>query len=300
MRRRVRAALALAAALALTGAAAAPPFPDALPASAQAIKATGAVRVGFRGHAVPFSYLGPGGTPVGYSIDLCREVVATLSEDLGRELAIRFVEVTPEDRIAKVEGGAIDLECGATTNTVERSQRVGFSPVIFVTGTRLAVPTGSGIRGVADLKGRRVAVVAGATAAAVMRDFDRLLALELSVVPVAGYGEALAAVSEGRADAIAADDVLLRGAVTEARRGAGFAIVGELLSFEPYGIAYARDDPVMAGAVRRTFERLAQSREIEWTYDRWFVRPLPSGQRIDMPMSPQLRRAFELVGLPTD
>jgi glutamate/aspartate transport system substrate-binding protein len=266
----------------------------------QAIRKSGAVRIGYREHALPFSYLARAGEPVGYSIDLCRAVVDTLARDLDRDLVVRFVKVTPEDRLAKVASGAVDLECGATTNTVERSRQVAFSPVIFITGTRLAVPRASAIRGVADLKGRRVAIVAGTTAEAVMRDFDRLLALGITVVPVPNYADALAAAADGAVHAVAADDVLLRGVLAETKRAADFRVVGDLLSFEPYGIAFPRDDAALADAVARTISRLAETREIAWIYDRWFVRPLPSGQRMDLPMSPQLRRALELIGLPTD
>jgi glutamate/aspartate transport system substrate-binding protein len=172
--------------------------------------------------------------------------------------------------------------------------------VIYVTGTRLAVRSGSGSRDVRGLRGRAIAVVRGTTNEAAMREVDRLRSLAIRFVVVDGYAEALAAFDRGEADAIAADEVLLRGFLAESGRSRDVRIVGEMLSFEPYGIMFARDDPPLADAVERTLRTLAQTREIVWIYNRWFVLPLPSGQRLNLPMSEQLRRSFELIGLPPD
>jgi glutamate/aspartate transport system substrate-binding protein len=302
----VRAFQRIALALALAGApgtaAAAPSdWPDALSGRLQRIKATGVVRLGYRENTIPFSYVGPDGKPVGYSLEVCDAIVATIADDLGATgLTIEYVRVTPRDRIERVVSGAVDLECGATTSTAERRRQVAFSPVLFITGTRIAVPRGSAVRGVAGLSGRRVAVVRGTTNETAMREIDRLRRLGVAFVAADDYRDALELVATGKADALAADEVLLRGLLVETNRSRDFRLVGELLSFEPYGIMYPRDDPALADVVDRTLRNLAASREIVWIYNRWFVRPLPSGRRLDLPMSPQLRRSLELIGLPPD
>jgi glutamate/aspartate transport system substrate-binding protein len=302
----VRAFQRIALALALAGApgtaAAAPSdWPDALSGRLQRIKATGVVRLGYRENTIPFSYVGPDGKPVGYSLEVCDAIVATIADDLGATgLTIEYVRVTPRDRIERVVSGAVDLECGATTSTAERRRQVAFSPVVFITGTRIAVPRGSAVRGVAGLSGRRVAVVRGTTNETAMREIDRLRRLGVAFVAADDYRDALELVATGTADALAADEVLLRGLLVEIDRTRDFRLVGELLSFEPYGIMYPRDDPALAEVVDRTLRGLAASREIVWIYNRWFVRPLPSGRRLDLPMSPQLRRSLELIGLPPD
>jgi ABC-type amino acid transport substrate-binding protein len=294
------------AALGVAGAVAAatgaqPDWPDALAGRLQRIKETGVVRLGYRENAIPFSYLGAGAQPVGYSIDLCKAVVATIADDLGGATpAIEYVPVTAQDRITLVVSGAVDLECGATTNTAERRKEVAFSPTIFVTGTRIAVPRGSAIRDYADLAGRKVCIVRGTTNEAAMREIDRLRGLRIEFVSADDYREALALLLSGSAEALAADDVLLRGVLAEAGKAREVRLVGDVLAFEPYGIMYARDDPGLAAAVDRTIRDLAANREIVWLYNRWFIRPLPSGQRLDLPMGPQLRRSLELLGLPSD
>jgi glutamate/aspartate transport system substrate-binding protein len=280
--------------------AAPPDWPDALSGRLQRIKATGVVRLGYRENTIPFSYVGPDRKPVGYSLELCDAIVTTIAEDLAVPLRVEHVRVTPQDRIERVVSGAVDLECGATTNTAERRRQVVFSPVTFITGTRIAVLRGSAIRGVAGLPGRSVAVVRGTTTEAAMREIDRLHRLAVTFVAVDDYREALQLVATGKADALAADEVLLRGLLAETDRSREFRLVGELLSFEPYGIMYPRDDPALADVVDRTRRNLAASREIVWIYNRWFVRALPSGRRLDLPMGAQLRRSLELLGLPPD
>ncbi len=118
-----------------------------------------------------------------------------------------------------------------------------------------------------------------------MREVDRLRGLDITFVAENDYRAALALLVSGKADALAADEVLLRGLLAESGRTHDFRLVGEMLSFEPYGIVYPRDDPALADAVERTLRSLAESREITWIYERWFVRPLPSGQQLDLPMS---------------
>ena len=273
----------------------------ALSGRVQRIKETGVIRLGYRENAIPFSYLGPDGKPVGYSLDLCTAIAATIADSLGEEtIGIEYVRVTAQDRIERVVSGAVDLECGSTTNTAQRRRQVAFSPVTFVTGTRLAVPRGSDVRDANDLRGQSVIVIPGTTNDAAMREMDRLRGLALKFVTADDYRGALDLLASGRAAALAADDILLRGLMAETGRAQDFRLVGEMLSFEPYGIMFPRDDPALADAVDSTLRRLAESREIMWLYERWFVRKLPSGQRLELPMSTQLRRSLELIGLPTD
>jgi ABC-type amino acid transport substrate-binding protein len=266
------------------------------------IRHSGAVRIGYREHALPFSFGGVvGGTPYGYSIDLCLAIVEDIAEATGgRPLRIEYRPVTPENRIALVASGAIDLECGSTTNTAERRAQVAFSPLTFVTGTRLAVPRTSAIRSRRDLAGRKVAVARSTTNEAAIRQIAAKTGLRTEIVTTEDIAQAFALVASGQADAIASDDVLLLGYLAETGLRSHYDLVGELLSYEPYGIMYARDDAPLAEVVSATFQRLARTRELRWIYVRWFERQLPSGVRLGLPMGPQLQRSFEMMGLPPD
>jgi len=300
MRLRVLAVIALGCAAA-TASGANRDWSEALTGRLKSIKDSHVVRLGYRENAIPFSYVAVNARPVGYSMEICHAIVATIAEDIDEpSLAIEYVRVSAQDRIERVMSGAVDLECGSTTNTAERRRQVAFSPVIFVTGTRIAVPVTSRVRGANDLRERSVAVVRGTTNEAAMREIDRLRALAIKFVAVEGYRDALAALEKGDADALAADEALLRGLLAETGKRSSVRGGGGMLSFEPYGVMYARDDPALADAVERAVRALAESREIVWIYNRWFESPLPSGQRIGLPMSEQLRRSFELIGLPPD
>lgn len=265
------------------------------------IKASGVVRIGYRAQAVPFSYEARAGQPWGYSIDLCEAIVEDIAREIGvASLRTEFRRVTPSDRIDQVADGRIDLECGASTNTAERRARVAFSPLIFVSGTRLLVRRGGPVQSLRELAGRRVVVARGTTNADVMRQLAARAAPAFSVLEVDNHAQALAMLADGRAEALAADDILVIAYLAEQGLQRQYAVVGELLSYEPYGIMFARGDGPLAEVVDASFRRLAETREIRWIYDKWFMRRLPSGVRLGVPMSIQLERSFQVLGLPPD
>lgn len=265
------------------------------------IKETGTVRLGVRQAAVPFASINAAGQASGYSVDLCLAIVDDLANAVGvPRLRVEFRPATPTDRIDQVADGRIDLECGATTNTAERRARVAFSPPIFIAGTRLMVRRGSPVRSLRDLKGSAVAVVRGTTNAAAMRRWaaDPARGLRLDVVD--DYDTALARLGEGKVAALAADDVLIAGYIADRDLRRTHAVVGELLSYEPYGIVFARNDAELAAVVHATFTRLATGSEIRAIYNKWFMRPLPTGVQLRWPMGVELARSFEILGMPPD
>lgn len=273
------------------------PLTDAL----KRIKDARTVRLGVREAAVPFVAINAAGQAYGYSVDLCLAIVQDLEAAIGTgTLRVEYRRVTTTDRLEQVSDGRIDLECGATTNTAERRRVVAFSPPIFIAGTRLLVRRGSPVRSISDLAGRRVAVVRGTTNEAVMHEWAANPRRRLEVVVVDGYENALAQVAAGDVAALAADDALLGGYIAHPERRRQYAVVGELLSYEPYGIVFSKDDPALAEIVHATFARLAATGEIRSIYARWFMGTLPSGLRLGWPMSPQLARTFEMLGLPPE
>lgn len=265
------------------------------------IKVAGVVRIGYREHAVPFSFAGPDARPYGYSIDICQAVVEGVAQAVGVALLrVEYQRVTPSDRVDQVADGRVDFECGATTNTAERRKRVAFSPLMFVAGTRLLVQRGSPVRSARDLSGRKVVTVRGTTNEEVMRQLAAAPGRRFDVLGASDYPQALEMVAAGAADALAADDVLIAGYLAEKGLRQQYAMVGDLLSFERYGIMFAHDDPALAAVVDDTFRRLATSGEIRWIYNKWFLRSLPSGYRLGLPMSAQLERSFQVLGLPAE
>ena len=265
------------------------------------IKETGVVHIGYREYAIPFSFVGRDGNPYGYSIDICYAIVENITEAVGAaDLRVEYRRVTPADRFDQIEDGRIDLECGSSTNTVERRKRVAFSPLTFIAGTRLVVTRGSPIRSTRDLPGRTVVVSRGTTNEEVMRRLAAAPGRGFIVETAEDYAQAFELLASGKADALAADDILIAGYLAEKGLRRHYAVVGELLSFEPYGIAFARDDAALAETVDAAFQRLATSREIRLIYNKWFLRTLPSGFKLGLPMDVRLERSFQVLGLPAD
>jgi glutamate/aspartate transport system substrate-binding protein len=285
--------------LLLAGALALPAHAQELTGTLKKIKDAGSVTLGYRESSLPFSYLNAAKRPIGYSIDLCLEIVEEVKDTLGIEdLDVKYVAVNPENRIDMVASGKVDLECGSTTNNLERQKRVAFSPVIFVSGTKLLVRRPVTIRSYLDLKGKTVAVTAGTTNQSAMKALSDKQKLGMRFSVAKDHAQAFTLLEKGRADAFATDDVLLYGMVAKSGRAREFQVVGEFLSYDPYGIMFRRNDPDFAEVVKDAFERLATSRELEQTYNKWFRLKLPSGERLNLPMSQQLREIFGILGLP--
>jgi glutamate/aspartate transport system substrate-binding protein len=253
------------------------------------VRNTGSIALGYRESSVPFSYLSPRGQPIGYSIDLCKLLVDAIGDAVGRTPSIRWLPVSSETRIAAVVDGQVDIECGSTTSNVERKKLVAFSPVIFVAGTKLLVRKGAPIRSFRDLAGKRVVVTAGTTNEPAMRELVRRFQIPMLLSTARDHAQSFEQLASGQADVFATDDVLLHGLVALNKRQAEFEVVGEFLSYEAYGLMYRKGDAQLAEVVTRTFRQLADDRELERRYERWFLRRLPdSDASLNLPMSPQL------------
>jgi glutamate/aspartate transport system substrate-binding protein len=264
----------------------------------QKIDRSGVVTIGYREASFPLSYLDPQGHPIGYSIDICKAIIDEIAREIDNtRIKTEYAPVTPETRIPALLSGKIDLECGSTTNNVERQKQVAFSPLIFVAGTKLMVKRGSGIRSYKDLKGKVVAVTAGTTNEQVMKRINQQFNVGMNIVSARDHEESYALVANGNAAAFATDDVLLYGLIARHRSQRELIVVGDLLSYDPYGIMFRKDDPQINEAVLRTFQQLVDSRDILEIYHRWFIRRTPTGERLNLPMSPQLEESFRVLGL---
>ena len=259
------------------------------------VKATGSIAIGHRDASIPFSYMSGTGEPIGYSIDLCKFIVDAIGEQVGRDIAIKWVPVTSETRIEAVTSGKADLECGSTTNNAERQKQVAFSPIIFVAGTKLLVKKGSPIRSFRDLAGKTVAVTAGTTNEKAMRDIQARFKVDYKIEVGRDHAESFAMLTGGKVDAFATDDVLLYGFLAKEKLRNDYLVVGDFLSYDPYGIMYRKGDPQLKKLIDTTFYTLAQDRELEHLYNRWFLRKLPSGDRLDIARSPQLETIFKAM-----
>jgi glutamate/aspartate transport system substrate-binding protein len=296
---RAATAAALVATLVLGGGAArAQGSGNELTGTLKRAKETGAITIGYRESSIPFSYVAGKSDPIGYSIDLCRNIVDDVASTLGTEVSAKYRMVTSENRIPAVTDGSVDLECGSTTANFERKKRVAFSPIFFVAGTKLLVARDSGIESYRDLKGKTVVVTAGTTNEAAVRAISDKQQLGIKFLVGPDHAASFAMVQAGKADAFATDDVLLYGLIATTHTGDRYHVVGDYLSYDPYGLMFRKDDSEFADLVDQTFTRLAQSRELVQLYNRWFQQRLPTGDTLDLPISPQLEEIFRVQGVP--
>jgi glutamate/aspartate transport system substrate-binding protein len=260
------------------------------------IKASKTVRLGYREVSPPFSFLDQSNRPIGYSLELCEAIV----EDLGVEvdepsLRIDYVKVTPETRIPAVLEGKIDLECGSTTANSERSRRVAFSPLIYVAGTKLMVPRAARVSAITDLRGKIIVVTRGTTNEQAIQAADKKFGLGLRIVTADDHEQSYQMVADGKADAFATDDVLLYGLIARHKAQDRMKVVGDYLSYEPYGIMFRKGEPQLAAVVERTFRRLATEHDLVPLYKKWFMARLPTGEKLGIDISPQLEESFRAL-----
>jgi ABC-type amino acid transport substrate-binding protein len=271
---------------------------DRLAGTLAKVRASGTITLGVRDSALPFSYRLANGTPVGYAVELCQEIVEDVSAELdGVQLKIAYKTVTAEDRISRVVSGDVDLECGSTTRNAERLKQVAFSPVFFIAGTKLLVARTSPIQSYRDLAGKTAVVTSGTTNEAALHRLIERLHVPITLVTAPDHAQSFAMLRAGKADAFATDDVLLAG-LAATPDGMGYHIVGDYLSYEPYGLMYRKDDPGFAAVVERGFARMAASGRLSELYTRWLVGRLPTGEVLNIPMSAELSEEFRVAGQP--
>jgi glutamate/aspartate transport system substrate-binding protein len=260
---------------------------------------TGEITLGYRGDSFPFSYLDAANHPVGYSLDLCGAIVGAAARTIDvPSVRTKFARVTAQSRFPMVMSGDVDLECGVTTDTSEREKRVAFSPTIFVSGTKLMVQRSSVFKSIFDLKGKRVVSIDGTTNEEAVKFFNDKRNLGLTLLTVTDRVEGYAMMMDGKADAFAADDALLYAMIAQREAQRQFIVVGDYLSYDPYGLMFRRADPQFRDLVQTTFRELAENGDLVEFYHRWFIRRTPTGERLNLPMSPQLQEIFHALGMP--
>lgn len=235
------------------------------------IKDTGTMVIGYRENSLPFSFLGPDGKPTGYSIDLCQRIAMAVQQELGLPtLETKYVPVTVDSRIQAVANGTVDIECGSTTTTISRQEQVDFTNPTFLDGGGLLVQTGSGINGVGDLGGKRVAVIPGTTTELALKEAIQRSYILVSTVTVKDHNEGLSVLESGMADAYASDRTILIGLAVGSKDPGRLALAESMFSYEPYGFMLRRGDASFRLVANRTLARIYRTQQILQIFQKWF------------------------------
>ncbi|MBC7573205.1 MAG: amino acid ABC transporter substrate-binding protein [Herminiimonas sp.] len=263
------------------------------------IKDTKSITLGVRDSSIPFSYLDDKQSYQGYSIDLCLKVVTAIQKQLGlTALDVKMNPVTSATRIPLMANGTVDLECGSTTNNLERQKQVAFAPTTFVTANRLLSKKASNINTLADMKGKPLVSTSGTSNLKQLTTLNGEQNLGMNIMTAKDHAEAFLMVETGRATAFGMDDILLASLAASSKSPADYTISSEALSIEPYAIMMRREDPQFKKAVDTAIENVFKSGDINRIYAKWFQSPIPpKGVNLNIPMSAQLKA---VIAKPTD
>jgi ABC-type amino acid transport substrate-binding protein len=255
------------------------------------IKTSGTLTIGYRESSPPFSFIGPEKRPIGYSIDLCTRIAGAIQQQLGMtDLKLKWIPVTIENRIQLVAQGKVDIECGSTTASLSRQEKVDFSLMTFVDGGSLLTTANANLHGLSDLVGKRIAIVPGSTTEKSLAEFLKKEFIVVQWVRVKDHSEGFAALEKGEAEAYASDRGILIGLAVTSKDPKRFALANFVFSYEPYGFIVRRNDADFRLAVNRALAGLYRSGEVLSIYDRWFGAFGKPG--------PELQAMYLLNGLP--
>lgn len=258
------------------------------------IKESGVITLGVRDSSIPFSYLDDKQSYQGYSIDLCMKTVLAVQKHLGMTgLKTVLNPVTSATRIPLMANGTIDLECGSTTNNLERQKQVAFAPTMFVTATRLLAKKSSGIKSIADLKGKTLVSTAGTANLKQVTIMNNEQNLGINIISAKDHAESFLMVETGRAAAFAMDDILLAGLAANSKSPADYEITKDPLSVEPYGIMMRKGDDAFKKVVDAALTSLYTSGDVIKIYNKWFLNPIPpKGVNMNFALTPQLKYVY--------
>jgi ABC-type amino acid transport substrate-binding protein len=229
------------------------------------------INIGYRETAVPFSFVGTDKQPAGFTVDLCRRVAGGIQQQLKlADLKVNWVQVTSENRLQMVANGTVDIECGTTTQTLSRSEQVDFSLMTFVDGGAFLVRSESKLSTIADLAGKKVAVIPTTTTATALNDALQRSFTTVQIVPVKDHADGLAALERGAADAYASDRTILIGLAVTSKDPTKLALGDQGFSYEPYALVVRRNDSAFRLAVNRVLANIYRGPQIVEIYNRWF------------------------------
>jgi len=278
----------------------------ALPASAQQltgtlakVKDSGTITLGHRESSVPFSYYDDNQKVIGYAMDLCYGIVDAVKAELKLDkLEVKLNPVTSATRIPLIANGTVDLECGSTTNNLDRQKQVAFTITHFVTANRFVSKKSSNLKTVDDLKGKTVVSTSGTTNIKQITEIGAQKHLDLNIIAAKDHAEAFLMVETDRAAAFVMDDILLYSLVATSKAPGDYVISADALSVEPYGIMLRREDSPFKTVVDAAMTKSYKSGAINGIYVKWFLKPIPpKGINLNVPMSAAFKK---VIANPTD
>ena len=248
---------------------ASPLFAQELTGTLQQIKKSGQIKIGYRASQPPMSFLGKDGNPTGYSIDLCKDIVAEVETKIGSDVKVEYVPVTAEERFKALRDNRIDILCGSTTKTLSRSEFVDFTQLTFVTGASLMTMRSNKQLDSAGFAGKKIGVVKDTTTAVALKKLIQETSTDTKIVLFNSTKKGIDALRKKKIDAFSSDQIVLIGIISKAHDPMNFAIDPNVFSFEPFALAVRRNDSDFRLVADRVISDLCRSKKILPIYNKW-------------------------------
>ncbi len=240
------------------------------------VKSSGSITLGVRESSGALGYTLGDGKYVGFHTEMAENIASDLRKQLGlSKLETKYQPVTSQNRIPLVVNGTVDLECGSTTNDLNRQKDVDFANTTYVEQVRIAVKANSGINDVKDLNGKTVATTTGTTSVQLLRQNKRAEGIEFKNIMGKDHADSFLLLETGRADAFVMDGSILAGNISKSKNAKDFKIVGEPLSTEPIACMVRKNDPAFLKAVNDSIARQVKDGTLAKLWDKWFIQPIP-------------------------
>jgi polar amino acid transport system substrate-binding protein len=222
------------------------------------IKKSGILKVGVKYDFKPFGFTDEKGKVVGFDIDLLKYI----AKDLGVE--IKFQQVTSKTRIPMVAGGQVDIAAASMTHKVKRDDTIDFTISYFFDGQSILAKKDCKAQEAKDFADKKVGAIQGATSG---ENFKKLVP-EAKMVYFQEYPQAIMALKTGKIDAITTDLVWC---TTQANDSNGvFKVIGDTISFEPYGMGIAENESNLRDAVNFAIQKAVKDGTYTKLYNKWF------------------------------
>jgi len=248
--------------------------------------------IGFREASFPFAFYDDQKKPIGFAVELCTRIAEEVKAELKMpDMQVRYLPVNPQTRIPLLTNGTIDIECGSTTNNLDRQRQVDFTYSYYYTGSRLLASKASGIKEIEDINGKSVGVAPGTTNERILNALVEEKKLKPRIVVVKDHAEGLLALETGRIDAYVHDEVGQFALLSKSSQKQKFEVVGRHLSADPYGLMIRRDDSAFKYVANRTLAKIYRSGEV-------FAMFKKHADPFGIPMTPAVEWTFKLNAIP--
>ncbi|MGN6670649.1 MAG: amino acid ABC transporter substrate-binding protein [Candidatus Nucleicultricaceae bacterium] len=253
-----------------------------------------AIVIGYRESSIPYSFLDDSGKAIGYSIDVCNNLIKKLEADKNISLQVDMQPVTAQNWISLVENGSVDIVCASTTITPERAEKANFSAMNADTINPAVLASNETIKQKEDLMGKKVIVIPGTTGERLVNKINNQEKYNMTLVSAKDNPEALLLLEQGRGDVMITDKVLLAGEIAKAEDPKKFKVLDIPLNpFDLLGVMYSKEDKELDTFIKGAMADMKKDGTLFKLHDQWFNQPVgPKKLNLNLKVTEDQKKAI--------